>query len=68
MKRVLVGLRGTTNMIRVDSDVLPDAAADQQLADATTAITNGGNGVVVLPWLTVPVAEILFVRTQFLSP
>ena len=67
MKKVLIGIRGSANLIRADSDPVTDDDARQQLTEIADAAQQGPTTVVKLPWLVVLVSDVVFARTVSLA-
>ena len=66
MKRLVVGIKGPTSILRAESDDLEDAEANRQLEEVARARKEGRReeAVVKLPWLWVRASDVLFARTS----
>jgi hypothetical protein len=66
MKRLVVGIKGPTSILRAESDDLEDAEANRQLEEVARARKEGTTHqpLVKLPWLWVRASDVLFARTS----
>ncbi len=65
MKRIVVGIKGPTGILRAESENLEDAEADRQLEEIARAHGQRREAVaaIKLPWLWVLASDVLYART-----
>lgn len=66
MKRVVVGIKGPTGVLRAESEDLEDAEADRQLEEVARGRSSGAGkteAAIRLPWLWVLASDVLYART-----